>query len=70
MAKKSEPKVPKYQEGNILKYTNPISKNESIVILIRRYDIKPHQRVAWWYKDYPNGVEEYGAPENEFSTID
>ena len=69
MAKKIEIKVPKYKEGDILKYTNPISKDETTVILIRRYDIKPYQNIAWWYKQYPNGIKEFGAPENEFSII-
>lgn len=70
MVKKSEPKVPKYQEGDILKYINPISKNENIVILTKRYDLKPFQRVAWWYKQYPNGIEEFGAPESELFPIE
>ena len=70
MAKKSEQKLPKYKEGDILKYTNPISKNESMVTITRRYDIKPFQRVAWYYKSFPDGIEEYGAPENEFSLPD
>lgn len=70
MAKKPEPKVPKYKEGDVLKYTNPISKKESIVTITRRYDIKPFQRVAWYYKSFPDGIEQYGAPENEFSIPD
>ena len=57
MAKKPEPKVPKYKEGDVLKYTNPISKKESIVTITRRYDIKPFQRVAWYYKSFPDGIE-------------
>lgn len=63
-------KNPIYKSGDILRYTNPISKKESIVILVRRYDIKPQHRVAWWYKEHPNGTKELGAPEEEFSPID
>ena len=70
MAKKSEPKVPKFKGGDVLKYTNPISKTESVVILLRRYDIKPQHRIAWWYRSYPNGLEEFGAPEEEFCKLD
>lgn len=62
-------KVPKYKQGDILKYTNPNSKKESTVILLRRYDIKPEHRVAWWYKSYPDGSDEFGAPEEEFSEL-
>lgn len=70
MAKKYIAKEPKYKQGDILKYINPISKDEDTVILLRRYDIKPQHRIAWWYKSYPNGSVESGAPEEEFSRID
>ncbi|MGR3792030.1 hypothetical protein ACUXZJ_14375 [Flavobacterium sp. TN-1] len=70
MAKKYITKEPKYKQGDVLKYTNPISKEQDTVILLRRYDTKPQHRIAWWYTSYPNGSAELGAPEEEFSRID
>lgn len=70
MAKKSEPKVPKYQEGDILKIVNPKSKSETTVILISRWDRTPSQRIAWLYKEYPDGEAEFAIPESELFPID
>lgn len=60
---------PKYKSGDILKFTNSISKNESVVILISRWDKKPHQRIAWLCKAYPDGESEFAIPEDELSYI-
>lgn len=69
MAKKTEVKVPKYQEGDILKSTNSKSPTETIVILIRRWDIKPYQRIAWLCQTYPNREIECAIPESELFPI-
>jgi hypothetical protein len=69
MAKKSELKVPKYQEGDILKIINPNSKLETTVILISRWDRTPAQRIAWLYKAYPDGGDEFAIPESELFPI-
>ena len=72
MAKKSEPKVPKYQEGDILKSINPNSKtkSETIVILISRWDRTSSQSIAWLCKAYPDGDIEFAIPESELFPID
>lgn len=72
MAKKSEPKVPKYQEGDILKFINPNSKSksETTVILISRWDRTSVQRVAWLCKAYPDGETEFAVPESELFRIE
>lgn len=70
MAKKSEPKVPKYQEGDILKSVNPNNKHESTVILISRWDRTPAQRIAWLCKAYPVGETEFAIPESELFRIE
>ena len=54
----------------LIRITNPISRHQHIVILITRYDRTPEQRVAWWYKAYPDGIKEYAAPEDELSPLD
>lgn len=70
MAKKYAPKVPKYQEGDILKSINSNSPIETTVILIRRWDIKPDQRIAWLCQTYPNREIECAIPESELFPID
>ncbi|MDI5886239.1 hypothetical protein [Flavobacterium yafengii] len=72
MAKKSEPKVPKYQEGDILKSINPNSKtkSETAVILISRWDRTPSQRIAWLCQTYPDGEAQFAIPESELFPID
>ena len=72
MTKKSEPKVPKYQEGDILKSINPNSKtkSETIVILISRWDRTPSQRLAWLCQTYPDRKIECAIPESELFPID
>lgn len=70
MAKKSEPKVPKYKEGDILKLVNPKSKSETTVILTSRWDRTPSQRIAWKYKAYPSGEEEFAISESDLFPID
>ncbi len=70
MSKKSEPKVPKYKEGNILKLINPKTKSETKVILISRWDRTPSQRIAWLYKAYPNGEDEFAISESDLFPID
>lgn len=62
-------KQPKFKSGDILKYTNPIDGKTSTVILTIRWDKPKSGRIAWKYKVYPNGTEEYAAPEDEFSAI-
>lgn len=71
MAKKSEPKVTKYQEGDILKSINFNSKDklETTVILLSRWDRTPAQRIAWLCKAYPNGEIEFAIPESELFPI-
>ena len=67
---KYDKKVPIYKAGDILMYTNPLTKDKFTAILLRRYDLLERQRISWWYKSYPDGVEEFGAPEEEFSFIE
>jgi hypothetical protein len=62
-------KVAKYKAGDVLKFTNAENGKSFTVILIKRWDRKDYQRVAWLYKEYPNGVIEYAAPEEEFSVL-
>ena len=70
MAKKSEPKVPKYKEGDILKLVNHKTKSETTVILISRWDRTPSQRIAWLYRAYPDGEEEFAISESDLFPID
>ncbi|MBP6126591.1 hypothetical protein [Flavobacterium sp.] len=72
MAKKSEPKTPKYTEGDILKSINSNSKtkSETTVILISRWDKTPSQRIAWLCKAYPDGETEFAIPESELFPVD
>ena len=70
MAKKPEPKMPKYQEGNILKSVNSKSPTETTVILISRWDRTPSQRIAWLCQTYPNREIECAIPESELFPID
>jgi hypothetical protein len=70
MAKKAELKVPKYQEGDILKSINPLSKTETVVILISRWDRTTSQRIAWLCQPYPNRDIECAIPESELFPID
>lgn len=71
MAKKYEPKVPKFKEGDILKSINPNSKDkkETIVILLSRWDRTSAQRIAWLCKAYPDGEIEFAIPESELFPI-
>lgn len=72
MARKSEPKIPKYKEGDILKSINPNSKtkSETVVILISRWDRTPSQRIAWLCQTYPDREIECAIPESELFPID
>ncbi len=69
MAKKTEPKIPKYKSGDILKHIFPETKSETIVILISRWDRTASQRVAWLCKVYPDGEKEFATPESELFPI-
>ena len=69
MAKQSN-KIPKYKSGNILKHINPISKSESVVKLLRRYDNQKTHDVSWWVTDPTNSGNEVGVPERELFPID
>ena len=69
MGRKYEPKNPKYQQGDILNCINPINKNETVVILLSRWDRTPSQRVAWLCKKYPDGDLEFAVPESELFPI-
>ena len=63
-------KNPKFNSDDILKYTNPITNQSFTVILTIRWDITSSQDVAWYYRSYPDGTDEFAAPETEFSVID
>lgn len=62
-------KEAKYKAGDKLKFVNPISNTESIVILISRDDKSPSQRVAWRCKSYPDGQGSGVVPEDELFHI-